>query len=207
VYDTKLIQKSNIPYFIFLKYNTDNSFEIIPRQGDLEMNYTAILIGLFFRNETNEIGKFVPYYHSSLKTIMEIQNEIYSRWVDLESYNTFFTIKFKNKIPSDAYFTPRTNLSSIGGYALYCGGMNENAISKFYSNLNQGYIRINEKSGVLFLQDSVSVSADGSSSVITTVTKKHNLTTGNYFRILLDVFGQIIIQKSYFGKRFLNFFT
>ena len=64
--------------FVFLKYNSEDKFEILTIQDGFQANYTTILIGMVYKNQTDQY-KFVSYYHSSLKTLMQIQYELASR--------------------------------------------------------------------------------------------------------------------------------
>jgi hypothetical protein len=64
--------------FIFLKYVSDNDpFEILATEK-FQANYTTILIGLIYKDQSDQY-KFVSYYQSSLKTLMQVQHEFASR--------------------------------------------------------------------------------------------------------------------------------
>lgn len=172
--------KTGQTYFVLLQYNTSSStFDILIDENKLSFNYYSILIGFYYTDK----DIFVPYYHSSLKTIMQIQQEMYNRWSDLESYNSTFIIGIKDKKP---------NTASCGKYGLYCGGIGDKiSTSKFYSDLNAP-LELIPTGNILFLYDVVD-----NSNKLKTVAGEGSLGEGNVYRILLDIFGNTIIQKNY----------
>lgn len=178
-------------YYIFLNHY-DGMFDFIARSTEeFQSTYTAILLG-FLYSDAEGVISFVPYYDSSLKTIMEVQYELQSRWVDLEITNSLFSITIDESIlPTNAI---------CGDYLFYCNGLATDSISKFYTPSNNGgYIKIKPTANIITLEDYQAEDKDANKTYITTERKPYSAanTDGNYFRILLNIFGHIIVQRSY----------
>lgn len=169
-------------YYIFLKYSgAESAFDILEVSESLQLNYTVILLGVYYNNY------FVPYYHSSLKTIMQIHDEFANCRIDLESNNSYFMVEIdNNKLP--------TNIE-CGKYDFYCGGFGVDSISKFYSS-DLYKLTITPNGNVTYLYDAKT------DNRIETFIGKTATARGNYYRILLDIFGNIFVQKAYLDYSF-----
>lgn len=169
--------------FVYLKYISETDFEIIFVDEEFQANYTTILIGLIYRVDNN-LCTFVPYYHSSLKTLMEVQYEITNRWIDLE--NSYLSLEISELLPDSV---------TCGEYTLYCGGLGVDSISKFYTqNLDAQRLSITPTGVIIKLVDTV----DSEDYIINTIRGDFiDSNQGNYYRIMLDVYGNVILQQSY----------
>lgn len=169
--------------FVYLKYISDTDFEIIFVDEEFQANYTTILIGLIYR-ANNNLCTFVPYYHSSLKTLMEVQYEMANRWADLE--NSYLSLEIDGSLPT---------LVNCDKYTLYCGGLGIDSISKFYTqNLGVQRLSITPTGVIIKLVDTV----DLTENIINTTRNDFIVSgQGSYYRIMLDVYGNVILQQSY----------
>jgi hypothetical protein len=169
--------------FVYLKYISGTDFEIIFVDEEFQANYTTILIGLIYR-ANNNLCTFVPYYHSSLKTLMEVQYEMANRWVDLE--NSYLSLEIDGSLPTSV---------NCDKYNLYCGGLGVDSISKFYTqNLGAQRLSITPTGVIIKLVDA----ADSEDYIINTTRNDFIVSgQGSYYRIMLDVYGNVILQQSY----------
>lgn len=185
----------NYSYYVFLKYVGEGQpFEILLQENNFQANYTTILIGFIYKKVNGDIS-FIRYYHSSLKTLMETQYELNSRWADLEAHNSYFTITIG--INEEGKSTDRVPTSlTCGDFDLYCSGLSENSISKFYTqNASTNSIVVKPQGKIIKLVDSLD--EENGRKLITNIRNSFDTTKGNYYRILLDVFGNIIVQRAY----------
>ena len=174
-------------YFIFLKYFQGKwGFECY---SEFKIDDSYILIGLLYKNS------FVPYYYASAKNIPNHQYELAHPWIDLNTAN------IKVHIDSNGY--PVTNLQSnhidvTGYYDVYCGGLGLKNIRP--SSLTpDGKITVNVSTGInniIMIEDRT----DSGVLVGTVLSRNGNFTStvgeGCCYRLLLDIFGNLIIQKS-----------
>lgn len=169
--------------FVYLKYISETDFEIIFVDEEFQANYTTILIGLIYRADNN-LCTFVPYYHSSLKTLMEVQYEMANRWIDLE--NSYLSLEIDGSLPTSV---------NCDKYTLYCGGLGVDSISKFYTqNLGAQRLSITPTGVIIKLVDTV----DTAENIINTTRGDFIVSgQGSYYRIMLDVYGNVILQQSY----------
>lgn len=189
-----------ISYFVYLKYSSNVSGDefdklSIEYSPDLSLNYSKILLGFYYNND------FVPYYYWSLKMIMQHQYELMNPYALVDENGVNISVN-NGQVKSES--------GSIGvtmgptTFEVLCGGL---GWAKNPSDVN-----INLQPEILpyevtikntvnnFLTDSV----DTSSHKIITSIDASNISTipsannySNIYRILLDIFGNIFIQKAY----------
>jgi hypothetical protein len=76
-----------------------------------------------------------------------------------------------------------------------CGGLGLNSISKFYTiDLEKQKITLESKGDFITLVDNVE---EGDTHISTSESPFTVNNKGNYYRVLLDVFGNIFLQKAY----------
>lgn len=174
-------------YFVFLKYYQGEwGFECY---SEFKIDDSYVLIGLLYKNS------FVPYYYASAKNIPNHQYELAHPWIDLNNAN------IKVHIDSNGY--PITSLEAnhidvTGYYDVYCGGLGLQNIRP--SSLTpDGKITVNVSAGInsiIMIEDR----KDNGILVGTVLDSNGNFTAeageGCCYRLLLDVFGNLIIQKS-----------
>lgn len=174
-------------YFVFLKYYQGEwGFECY---SEFSIDDSYVLIGLLYKNS------FVPYYYASAKNIPNHQYELAHPWIDLNNAN------IKVHIDSNGY--PITSLEAnhidvTGYYDVYCGGLGLQNIRP--SSLTpDGKITVNVSAGInsiIMIEDR----KDNGLLVGTVLDSNGNFTAnageGCCYRLLLDVFGNLIIQKS-----------
>jgi hypothetical protein len=80
-YMSEILATSTIPnnvfYFVVLKYDKNADNFSVQFDTTFDCSYTDVLLG--FLRRANSTTNFVPYYYSSLKTIMQHYEEIYRR--------------------------------------------------------------------------------------------------------------------------------
>lgn len=184
-YITKDLSTLNIKtcYFILLSYNESLGFEIISSPEE-DFDYTKILLGFYYNN------KFVKYYYSSLKNVVQHQYELNNSWIDLDTNQNSIVVTLENN-------NVTANISNK--YRLYCDGIGANNLIDIMSTSN--YIDVKPNGNVIYLLDEI----DANNKIITTRGANSNIDLtadkGNYYRMLLDIFGNIYIQKSVINTR------
>ena len=174
-------------YFIFLKYYQGEwGFECY---SEFKIDDSYILIGLLYKDS------FVPYYYASAKNIPNHQYELAHPWIDLNNANI--------EIHIDSNGHPVTNLQAnhinvTGYYDVYCGGLGLKNVRPS-SLIPDGKITVSVTAGInsiIMIEDR----QDNGTLASTILSSGGNFTAtigeGCYYRLLLDVFGNLIIQKS-----------
>lgn len=188
------LSDTNNSYFIYLKYEgtSDDDLEnlTIISEKELSLNYSKILLGFYYNNI------FVPYYYWDLKTIMQHQYELANPYALIDELGVNINV------------TAGQVKQSTGGagvtmgpteFQVRCGGLG-------WAN-DQANVNIHVSPEILpldvdikntknyFLVDSV-----GTDHMISTSFSGESIPSANaasnIYRILLDVFGNIFIQKA-----------
>lgn len=215
------LSETSYPVFVFLLAEVATSGEDqgeytwrIVTDDSFQIDYHYILLGLFYRFTVSSasgnkiIENFIPYYFSSAKTLAQHRHELIQRWADLNRNLTSLTVTIKDKIPSIL----STDLDWDGDFDLYCGGLghdNEQStvlspagkytVARSHFVTKSGVKTLEKKNiNVILFQDKVE-GEEG--KIVTSKLESWNINDFNddktvYFRILLDIFGNIIIQKS-----------
>lgn len=176
---------TKICYFILLGYNESTGFEIISSPVE-DFDYTKILLGFYYNN------KFVKYYYSSLKNVVQHQYELNNSWIDLDTNQNSIVVTLGNN-------NVTANISNK--YRLYCGGIGDSSLINIMSTSN--YIDIEPNGNIIYLLDEVKAEDSNKISTVRGASSNVDLTVdkGNYYRMLLDIFGNIYIQKSIINTR------
>ena len=184
---------SNKSYFVYLNYNSSASTTIererveISLSCDLNLSFNSILIGLYYN------GDFVPYYYWHLKTIMQHHYEL------LNPYNTLDENAVSIYVTNGTIDITKTNGVSINSSKcnVYCGGLgytNETIDTTIQSETKPYELTI-KSAKPHFLLDS-SVGDEILTTITSSVPSANDSGEGNYYRILLDIFGNIFVQKA-----------
>lgn len=200
----------NVAFYVFLQYNfVSTDFEIVIDVNSNSLNYTRILIGMFFQ------GKFAPIYYSNLKTIAQHLDEYTRATIELDTHNVPIIVEVGSNInPKITLGTltkgtdstgPILSLTGIG----YTQGSGE---SKWYSDsdkLNTKMLTFSPTPTILYLEDYVDSDdetdigeirtrlVDDFSHYSTETEDSKEKYAGHYFRILLTPFNDlIVVQKS-----------
>ena len=148
-----------------------------------DINYKYILIGLYYNNT------FVKYYFSSGKTLMQHSYELEHVWADLDINDVVLTINIgSNGMP--VILNDQDGIEWDGGIILNCGGLQADNM-RIGDEVIEGKVNIGKSPNKL-----VTI-VDINYGIITpTLTSLIDSDGGKYFRILVDVFGTLIIQQS-----------
>ena len=179
------------PLFLFLFYDNVKKEWILQANKEFNINYKYILIGLYY-NDT-----FIKYYFSSGKTLMQHSYELEHVWADLDTNDVVLTINIgSNGMP--VILNSSNGIRWDGAITLNCGGLQTD-------NMRIGDMVIEGKENIGTSPKKIITIVDTGHSVITpTLSSLVDTEDGKYFRILVDVFGTLIIQQStdnyIFGK-------
>lgn len=174
----------NNPRFVFLKKNGSN-FEISIKENFTDIDYFYILIGSIIKNGSN--FNFQYYYYSSGKTLIQHQYELQHGWADLDSNNCALKLTVTNSLPYVSI--------DEGGYVIYCGGIGQNNIRLTNTTSIGGTSPITSVTKRYYFKDET-----GKTTPTFLGTSNIGLAPGDgqggYYRLLVDIFGNFIIQKS-----------
>jgi hypothetical protein len=150
---------------------------------EFSIDFSFILIGLYYNNS------FIKYYYTSSQTLLQHQFELKHPFADFDQ-NSFLTNISINQ-------GKLNNLTNTGLYFIYCGGLDNNNLRKIVVNDNVSCVNTSATKTV-FYQDYNEQGIINNRRV-----EKENLQyeTGSYecFRVLVDIFGNYIVQKSLSG--------
>lgn len=173
----------NNPRFVFLKKN-DSNFEISIKENFTDIDYSYILIGSIIKKGSS--FNFQRYYYSSGKTLIQHQYELQHGWADLDSNNCALKLTVTNSLPSVSI--------EEGGYVIYCGGVGQTNIRLTNTTSIGGTPSITEIAKKYYFKD-----APGNTTPTFLGTSNIQLAPdgeAGYYRLLVDIFGNFIIQKS-----------
>ena len=184
---------SDIGYFVYLNYNSSSSS--LDEVGRLEfvldpeliLSYQRILLGFYCNN------KFVPYFYWDMKTVTQHQYELTHPYNDLDE--NYITIQISSGLVNTINIGPKT-------CNVYCGGLGQTEGDVFTSSEVAPYsLTILEPSAtsnpLIYLEDELE---DGEliTKHVTSAPAVNNTVDnrGNYYRILVDIFGRTYVQKA-----------
>ena len=194
-YISEILATSTIPnnvfYFVVLKYDKNADNFSVSFETTFDCSYTDVLLGFLRRSTTTS---FVPYYYSSLKTIMQHYEEIYRRWIDLSSVSNLISLTVANGKITNLTLSPATFNMYAGGLAT-ANGVTGSEINKTTMAKVKPYTVTNSNL-VFYLEDGKS------GGKLTTTWKGTSAPDGysdkaNIYRVLATVFGDLIVQKAY----------
>ena len=177
------------PLFLFLFYDSVGKEWVLQANKEFNINYKYILIGLYYNNT------FVKYYFSSGKTLMQHSYELEHIWADLDTNDVILTINIgSNGMP--VIVNDQDGIEWDGGIILNCGGLQADNM-RIGDEVIEGKVNIGKSPKKL-----VTI-VDTNHGVITpTLSSLADTEKGKYFRILVDVFGTLIIQQSIDNYKF-----
>lgn len=179
------------PLFMFLFYDSVTKEWTLQASKEFNINYKYILIGLYY-NDT-----FVKYYFSSGKTLMQHSYELEHVWADLDTGDTVLTINIgSNGMPT--ILNGDNGIEWDGQIILNCGGLQTD-------NMRIGDTVIEGKENIGKNPKKIVTIVDANFGTITpTLSSLTDTDGGKYFRILVDVFGTLIVQQSIDSYQFGN---
>lgn len=188
--------KNSVFYFVILKYIKNSDTWSFSLETEFDCSYTDVLLGFYRRKENNTSADFVPYYYSSMKTIMQHYEEIYRRWIDLDESNNWISISVTNGTLTNVTLNPNKFKMYAGGLATAAkvtgSEINKTTMAKIkpYTVTNSGI--------VYYLKDK---NADDGSGKLTTEWLNTTPPAGdadiaNIYRVMVNVFGDIFVQKA-----------
>lgn len=185
-------------YFVILKYTKNSDTWSVSLETEFDCSYTDVLLGFYRRKGNNTSKDFVPYYYSSMKTIMQHYEEIYRRWIDLDATSSWISVTITAGVITNITLNPTTFNMYAGGLAT-AARVTGSEINKTTMAKIKPYT-ITNSSIVYYLQDSM----DESGKLVTTWcnTTAPSLATedeekANIYRVMVNVFGDIFVQKAY----------
>lgn len=186
---------NNVFYFVVLKYDKNSTNFSVSFEPEFDCSYTDVLLG--FLRKANNVIDFVPYYYSSLKTIMQHYEEIYRRWIDLDENNNWISVSVTDGTITNVTLNPDK-------FKMYAGGL-ATAAKVTGSEINKTTMAkikpytVSKSGFVYYLKDKLA--DNGSSKLVTewldTTPPAGDNNLANIYRVMVNVFGDIFVQKAY----------
>ena len=179
-------------YFVILSYDDNTDDFYVTTSVEFNCGYKDVLLGFFQKTGTTK--RFVPYYYSSLKTIMQHYDELYNRWVNLDREENLIGVVVEHGQITSLQLVPTT-------YMMYAGGLltatnQENASISKNHMAKVVPVEIARSSNVYYIKDESNAGVL-STTWCGTTAPEGDANKANIYRVLVTVFGDIIVQKAY----------
>lgn len=169
-------------YFVFLKYFQGN-WDIECYQ-EFKVDDTYVLLGMYYNDN------FIPYYFSSSRNLSMHLYDLQHRWADFNQANVLINIDESGNLDLD-------NTLINNSYKIYCEGLGMTNIRPSLLN-STGCVKIDRGANVtqnkILIEDREEEGVIKSFNVTNFVAT--SLGSGICYRLLVDIFGNLIIQKS-----------
>lgn len=181
-----------IYYFVILSYDDNTDDFYVTTSVEFNCGYKDVLLGFF--QKTGSTKRFVPYYYSSLKTIMQHYDELYNRWVNLDREENLIGVVVAGGKITSLQLVPTT-------YMMYAGGL-LTATNQENANISKNHmakvvpVEIARSSNVYYIKDESNAGVL-STTWCGTTAPDGDANKANIYRVLVTVFGDIIVQKAY----------